>query len=81
MKGMSGKGAGRVLTEDTSPRPQRCTHHWKCVMSADRLMDGHMCGTPGCANVARLRCPTCIKLKLKDSFFCSQVLHLRSFRF
>lgn len=41
-------------------------------MSGDRLMDGHMCGTPGCTKVAKLRCPTCIELKLKDSYFCTQ---------
>jgi len=36
-------------------------------MSAETL-----CETPGCKLEARLQCPTCIKLEIKGSFFCSQ---------
>lgn len=33
-----------------------------------------MCDTIGCGNVSKLRCPTCIKLNIKEgSNFCSQV--------
>lgn len=34
----------------------------------ERRCEGLECGKP-----AKLRCPTCIKLGLKDSFFCDQV--------
>jgi len=30
------------------------------------------CETPGCDKEARLQCPTCIKLQIQGSFFCSQ---------
>ena len=32
-----------------------------------------VCETLGCSNNARLQCPTCIKLGIQGSFFCSQV--------
>ncbi|CAN7992236.1 unnamed protein product [Ixodes pacificus] len=32
----------------------------------------NVCGTLGCENSAKLQCPTCIKLGIKGSFFCSQ---------
>ncbi|KAF7732358.1 Methionine aminopeptidase 1 [Apophysomyces ossiformis] len=31
-----------------------------------------VCQTPGCGKPAKLQCPTCIKLKIEGSFFCSQ---------
>ena len=31
-----------------------------------------ICESPGCQAEARLQCPTCIKLEIKGSFFCSQ---------
>jgi len=30
------------------------------------------CESPGCAKEAKMQCPTCIKLGIKGSFFCSQ---------
>ena len=30
------------------------------------------CETPGCSKDAKLQCPTCIKLQIQGSFFCSQ---------
>ena len=30
------------------------------------------CETPGCDQEAKLQCPTCIKLEISGSFFCSQ---------
>lgn len=33
---------------------------------------GTLCESPGCKLEARLQCPTCIKLEIKGSFFCSQ---------
>lgn len=30
------------------------------------------CESMGCKNVANLQCPTCIKLGIQGSFFCSQ---------
>jgi methionyl aminopeptidase len=35
-------------------------------------MSGRTCGTPGCDKDATLQCPTCIKLNIQGSFFCSQ---------
>ena len=32
-----------------------------------------VCATPSCGQPAGLRCPTCIKLDLDDTYFCSQV--------
>lgn len=35
---------------------------------------GVLCDTPGCGNLSKLRCPTCIKANVKEgSNFCSQV--------
>lgn len=34
--------------------------------------DVQLCETPNCGEVAKLQCPTCIKLEIKGSFFCSQ---------
>ena len=31
-----------------------------------------LCETPGCDKEAKLQCPTCIKLAIEGSFFCSQ---------
>ena len=35
-------------------------------------MENQTCETPGCEKAAKLQCPTCIKLEIKGSFFCSQ---------
>uniref|UniRef100_A0A1I7WSN1 Methionine aminopeptidase n=1 Tax=Heterorhabditis bacteriophora TaxID=37862 RepID=A0A1I7WSN1_HETBA len=35
-------------------------------------MDGRACDSKGCGKPAKLRCPTCIKMGLRDSFFCDQ---------
>ena len=35
-------------------------------------MDKQTCETPGCDEAAKLQCPTCIKLEIKGSYFCSQ---------
>lgn len=32
----------------------------------------HTCLTEGCGKTATLQCPTCIKLKIEGSYFCSQ---------
>lgn len=31
------------------------------------------CETEGCSSEAKLQCPTCIKLGIQGSYFCSQV--------
>jgi len=33
----------------------------------------HVCLTTGCSKSASLQCPTCLKLGIEGSFFCSQV--------
>lgn len=33
---------------------------------------GHICETPDCGAAATLQCPTCLKLGIQGSFFCSQ---------
>ena len=35
-------------------------------------MEGKVCGSPGCDQPAKLQCPTCIKLNIQGSFFCTQ---------
>ncbi|CAI9725680.1 methionine aminopeptidase 1-like [Octopus vulgaris] len=35
-------------------------------------MAARVCETPGCNNDARLQCPTCIKLDIIGSYFCTQ---------
>lgn len=32
-----------------------------------------MCETPGCMTDASLQCPTCLKIGIQGSYFCSQV--------
>lgn len=39
------------------------------------------CETPGCDKDAKLQCPTCIKLAIPGSFFCSQVCSYMNFFF
>lgn len=34
--------------------------------------EGKVCQSPGCDKPAKLQCPTCLKLKIEGSFFCSQ---------
>ena len=36
--------------------------------------DEQFCQTEGCDKPAALQCPTCIKLSITGSFFCSQVI-------
>lgn len=43
------------------------------MMGNDGIMEGAVCASPNCGKAAKLRCPTCIKLHLSDSYFCSQV--------
>jgi len=40
----------------------------------ERLLENgsQLCETPGCKNTAKLKCPTCIKLEIKGSYFCTQ---------
>lgn len=35
-------------------------------------MEGRSCETPGCEQPAKLQCPTCIKLNIQGSYFCTQ---------
>lgn len=34
--------------------------------------EGKVCQSSGCDKPAKLQCPTCLKLKIEGSFFCSQ---------
>ncbi|CAJ0587817.1 unnamed protein product, partial [Mesorhabditis spiculigera] len=36
------------------------------------LLEGKLCQGSGCGKPASLRCPTCLKMNLADSFFCDQ---------
>jgi methionyl aminopeptidase len=36
------------------------------------ISEARICETPGCENGAKLQCPTCIKLGIEGSYFCSQ---------
>lgn len=38
------------------------------------LTGSRVCETPGCNSAAKLQCPTCIKLGIQGSYFCSQVI-------
>ena len=38
----------------------------------DSAMNVRICETPGCNSEASLQCPTCLKLGISGSFFCSQ---------
>ena len=38
------------------------------------LTGSRVCETPGCNSAAKLQCPTCIKLGIQGSYFCSQVM-------
>jgi len=39
------------------------------------LTGSRVCETPGCNSAAKLQCPTCIKLGIQGSYFCSQVIY------
>lgn len=36
-------------------------------------VETRVCETDGCSSEAKLQCPTCIKLGIQGSYFCSQV--------
>lgn len=36
-------------------------------------VEARVCETAGCSSEAKLQCPTCIKLGIQGSYFCSQV--------
>ncbi|RUS90082.1 hypothetical protein EGW08_002124 [Elysia chlorotica] len=36
-------------------------------------ISSQVCDTPGCGEAAKLQCPTCLKLGIPGSFFCSQI--------
>jgi hypothetical protein len=38
------------------------------------VAESRVCETPGCNSAAKLQCPTCIKLGIQGSYFCSQVI-------
>ncbi|XP_033644490.1 methionine aminopeptidase 1-like [Asterias rubens] len=42
------------------------------MASETALLSGKPCITAGCGNTSRLQCPTCIKLSIQGSYFCSQ---------
>ncbi|KAK3912414.1 Methionine aminopeptidase 1 [Frankliniella fusca] len=41
---------------------------------------GRMCESPGCDASAKLQCPTCIKLGIQGSYFCSQECFKKSWK-
>lgn len=61
---------------------------WLLVVDSTPCADGagmastearRECETEGCSKDAKLQCPTCIKLGIQGSYFCSQVLLLSRF--
>lgn len=42
------------------------------MSSSEKMADQYTCETPGCNAPASLQCPTCIKIGIKGSFFCTQ---------
>ncbi|OZC10608.1 methionine aminopeptidase, type I [Onchocerca flexuosa] len=72
---------GRAFSEDSSSHTLRRVHQWACTMGGDQQVDGNLCSSPECANAAKLRCPTCIELKLRDSYFCSKECFKNSWPF
>lgn len=36
-------------------------------------VEPRVCETAGCSSEAKLQCPTCLKLGIQGSYFCSQV--------
>nr|CAD7267192.1 unnamed protein product [Timema shepardi] len=40
--------------------------------ASETIITDRVCETPGCNSLAKLQCPTCIKLGIQGSYFCSQ---------
>ena len=57
---------------ETQPMYQVSTVSAKLLTLKLFKMDQQTCETPGCDKAAKLQCPTCIKLEIKGSYFCSQ---------
>lgn len=38
------------------------------------------CNSINCTQIGTLQCPTCLKIGIKDSYFCSQVRILQNLR-
>ncbi|KAL4593664.1 Methionine aminopeptidase 1 [Arapaima gigas] len=56
-----------VLGSSPSPSPPRQSVGMAAV-------EARQCETEGCGSEAKLQCPTCIKLGIQGSYFCSQAL-------
>lgn len=52
------------------PRPRKALLQQPGSMAA---VETRVCETDGCSSEAKLQCPTCIKLGIQGSYFCSQV--------
>uniref|UniRef100_A0AAQ5ZLB9 Methionine aminopeptidase n=1 Tax=Amphiprion ocellaris TaxID=80972 RepID=A0AAQ5ZLB9_AMPOC len=59
----SGAAAGRLLVTDSTPPAD------EGMASTEARRE---CETEGCSKDAKLQCPTCIKLGIQGSYFCSQ---------
>jgi hypothetical protein len=61
-------------SNDKTPSQPEITKVDMSVMTATKFKEqlSSSCETPGCGEPAKLQCPTCIKLNIQGSFFCSQ---------
>ncbi|VDN02294.1 unnamed protein product [Thelazia callipaeda] len=73
-------GTEKKRSEDSLVEMQRnalLTFAQQARMSeSDRSMEGNICCSPKCTKEAKLRCPTCIELKLCDSWGFHKLIHL-----
>jgi hypothetical protein len=56
----------------TSTEVTAADNHCEGTDSTPAAADAHVCATAGCGKTATLACPTCLKLGLAPTRFCSQ---------
>lgn len=74
-KGKEGKEGGTAAAPPAPSRqllPQLAAPRlWQAGSMA--AVESRVCETAGCSSEAKLQCPTCLKLGIQGSYFCSQV--------
>jgi len=61
----------RHLRAAAPPSPLPAPRLWQPGSMA--AVETRVCETAGCSSEAKLQCPTCLKLGIQGSYFCSQV--------
>lgn len=62
-----------LISDDCSGSQQQLSLSLTDSSRSMAAVETRECETEGCCSEAKLQCPTCIKLGIQGSYFCSQV--------